>query len=323
MSTETDAVLPGDLTWGDATIPILIAVLAVLPFAAPYAALASNTLSFALLALSFIFLFGYMGYLTFGAAMFFAIGAYAMALLIIYLNVSILPGLVGSVLFAGLIAFPIGWACFRRGGVYFALLTLAFNQLVFTVIFQWKSVTGGDSGLPIPYRPDMDFGVFTVGLQNEVIYYFFSAIFFLIAFVITRRMVNSTFGSVLKAIRDSEERAEVIGYNIPAFKYSAFIYSAALGGLGGALFAAQQKFVGVEMANWTTAADAVVIALIGGAGSIYGALIGAVIFEVASDVISVYTARWKIFIGAIVILIVLFFRGGVWEMRNLLLDRLT
>lgn len=303
----------------NAPLTALVVLLVILPFITPYVAFASTVLMFSLLALSFIFLFGYMGYLTFGAAMFFALGAYTMALLNIHLSAPLLPAMAVTIVFVAIVALGVGFVCFRRGGVYFALLTLAFNQLFYNVFYQLRDLTGGPTGLGGIDRPAL-LGVLDIG--SEWIFYYFTALIFLGAFLLTRHLVSSTFGSVLKAIHDNEIRVDVLGYDPTLFKYAAFAYSAALGALGGALFAMQQQFVGVESSNWEVSADAIIIALIGGAGTIYGAPIGALIYLTAEEILAGITFHWRLPIGVIVVLLVLYRPDGTYPIIEELVERI-
>jgi branched-chain amino acid transport system permease protein len=297
----------------------LIALIAVLPFVVPFTALATTILIFSMLALSVILLLGYMGYFTFGVAMFFALGAYTMALLNIHLAFPLLPGIAVTVAFVGVVALAVGYVCFQRSGIYFAILTLALNQLFFTIFYQLRDLTGGPSGLGGINRPDL-FGV--VSLGSDLVYYYFTAAVFLIAFALTRHVINSTFGKVMQAIRDSETRVDVIGYDPILFKYVAFIYSAALAALGGTLFAMLRRFVSVESASWEISADAIIIALVGGAGTIYGAPIGAIIYLTTEEMLSEMTRHWRLPIGILVVLLVLYRPDGFYPIIDEQVDRL-
>lgn len=296
-----------------------IIYLIILPFAVPYPALATEILIYGMLALTFILLLGYVGLLDFGTAAFFAIGAYSMGLLLKFFHIYILLGMFISVLITTFFALAIGFLCLRRGGIYFALLTLAFNEMIFFIIYEWRDLTGGDSGLHHGIRPDL---APFLSLQPEINFYFFTLIFFVAVFYLLLRLIHSPFGSVLQAIRENELRTTVLGYNVDRFKLTAFVLAGAIRGLAGSLFAMYQKFVGIEIASWVTSGNVIIMSLMGGVGSLFGGIVGATIFIIASDILSAMWERWLLIIGIVFVAVVLFIPGGVWAGLEILYNKL-
>ena len=290
---------------------ILAIVLIFFPFILPYKALATNIIIFGLLVMAFNILLGFVGLLSFCHAALFGAGAYAMGILLVNFKIHILLGLFASSLVGGLVALIFGTFVIQRVGIYFGLLTLAFNQIAYFVIYGMRDITGGDSGLRGIFRPDLALGFFTIPLSSELTFYYFVLFWFLLSAFLIKRMDESSFGKVLRGIKENEMRAEAIGCNVKKFKLVAFVLSGVLAGLAGALFAIYVKFVSVDIVGFVMSGEVVMMALLGGVSSFYGPLVGSAIFLLISDILSGYWERWMLVMGLIFILFVMFFREGV------------
>ncbi len=283
-------------------------VLAVAPLVVDYPTLEAQVLIFGLLAVAFNILMGQMGFLSFGQAAFSGTGAYTAALLLLHLHVPLLLALALGALAGGVAAFLVGALSIQGVGVYAVMLTFAFNQMAYYLAFQWKDVTGGDNGLRGVPRPP----VLGVPLDSARAYYYFVAVVFLLVLYAVLRLVDSPFGRVLAAIRENEARARAVGFEVRRFKIAAFVVSGALTGLGGALYALLYQFVPLEIIDFNSSTNIVVMAILGGTGSVWGPLIGAAIFTVLSNAFSELWARWQLLLGLLFCAVVLAFRGGVW-----------
>jgi branched-chain amino acid transport system permease protein len=303
--------------WG--MMAILAAVLLAMPLALPSAMMGAEILIMAIPVLSFILLLGYGGQLSFCTGALFAIGAYTTGILMARYHIPILPSLLSGVLLTGLSSALVGYLCNRQTlMLIFSLLTLAFNQLIWFIIFQWASLTGGADGLVGIDRSNLNFGLFQVDLGSKLNFYLFVLIIFLVVFVFAWRLIQSPFGKVLQALRESELRCIAIGYNPMTYKWVSFIITGMICGLGGGLFALHQGYVGEHLAYWTTSGDICVMALLGGTFSIYGAILGSALFIILSDLMNSITVLsqtggWLFFLGIIFIIVVLFFQGGLLE----------
>ena len=297
----------------DREILILAGLLLLLPWVLPFKSLPAEILIYALGAVSFNILLGYTGLLSFGQAAFFGSGAYLTGLFLIHLGwhpvlILILSGIIGA-----LFAAVIGFLSIQQVGIYFVMLTLAFNQLAFFLAYQWKTVTGGDDGLMNVPRPDFSLWPgFKISLQGNFEFFLFVWVIFIGSFVLIRRIIHSPFGRILLAIRDNPNRARAVGYNVTLYKLVAFILSGFFTGLAGGLFALFMKMVPITAIDLLTSTDFIIMTLLGGTGSLYGPVIGALVTKVASEILSELWARWLFILGVIFVGFVLFMRGGIW-----------
>lgn len=297
----------------DKDILILAGLLLLLPFIIPFKSLPAEILIYALGAVSFNILLGYTGLLLFGQAAFFGGGAYLTGLLLIHFGLHPIITLILSGLIGAVFAAVIGYLSIQQVGIYFVMLTLAFNQLAFFMAYTWKSMTGGDDGLLNVPRPNFSlFPGLTIPIQSNFEFYLFVWVSFLLSFIMIRRIVHSPFGRVLRAVRDNPNRARAIGYNIVQYKLMAFVISGFFTGLAGGLYALFMKMVPITAIELLTSTDFIIMTLLGGTGSLYGAIIGAAVTKIASEVLSELWARWLFILGVIFVVFVLFMRGGIW-----------
>ena len=280
-----------------------------------YTTLAIKIYIMALLACSFNLLLGYTGILSFGQAAYFAIGAYSCALLLKHVAPNIWLGLFVAMALSGVVAFVFGSICLKltEAGhtVYFAMLTLAFGQIIYTIAFKWEAVTGGDNGLAGIPSPTIDLGFFKVILENPYHFYYFAVILITAAICVLYLVVNSPFGAMLRAIRENHERAKFMGQNIRTLQVISFTIAGVFCGLAGGIFAAIEKFVSPELVMWSKSAEIVLVSILGGIYTFIGPLVGSITMLWLEDFISSYTSYWSVFLGSILIIFVLFMPDGI------------
>ena len=287
------------------SVTLLLAI--VFPHIAPYIALASEILIFALFAMAFDLMLGYAGMLSFGHAAFFGLGAYCTGLILKNVYPSVLLALLGGVIASSLAGFIIGFLSIRRRGIYFTMVTLAFAQMFYFIAFKWTGLTGGDDGLQRVPRPWLG----PINLQSQIVFYYFLLFSVVICAVILVRIVNSPFGRTLQAQRENRNRAMSIGYDVDKFKLMAVILSAFFSGLAGGFYALLLNFVPLSSLHWTTSGDVVVMTITGGLGTLFGPVLGAVGIILLRDIISNYTESWTFIMGVLFMAAVLGFRGGL------------
>ena len=290
---------------------IILAILffLCLPFITPYKGLASQMLVFAIFAMGYDIAFGYTGLLSFGHAAFFGLGAYSTGLSLIHLSIPAPLAILIGVIISSMIAFPIGYLSIRRRGIYFAMVTLAFAQMLYFIAFKWRSLTGGDDGLHGVPRPPIG----PINLSSEVALYYFILFFFILSVILGIRIINSPFGKTLECLRENEQRARSIGYNPTRFKLISFVISAFFAGLAGGLYALLQNFVPLFSLSLDTSGDIVLMTLIGGMGTLYGPIMGAMALIFLKDLLSTYTNIWPLFLGLLFVVSVMTFRKGVFK----------
>lgn len=261
-----------------------------------------------LFAMSFNLLFGYMGQLSFGQAAYYGLGAYATAMMITKTSIPFPLCIIASILIAGICALIFGYFCVRLVGIYFAILTMAFGQLVYYIIFQWYEFTGGDNGIqgiPCPML-----------LRNAYSYYYFALIIVTIAIILMWRIINSSFGYTMRAIRDNCNRTRFIGINVEKHMLINFVIAGMFAGLAGSLWAPFNRSVSPDLANWTHSGIPVFMTIMGGPSNFFGPLIGSVVYTILFTSVIGFTEYWPLIMGTIIILMVLFFRGGIVEIFN-------
>ncbi|MBT8363192.1 MAG: branched-chain amino acid ABC transporter permease [Deltaproteobacteria bacterium] len=311
----TQRQINGSSLWRSShSIIILGAVFAVLPFVLPYTALATEIMLFALAAVAFDLCVGYTGVMMFCQASFFGLGAYTTALTLVHLTDNILLAMLFGVAMSTALAALIGFMISIRSGSYSVLLSLAFNELIYFIAYQWSSLTGGDDGLTGVRRPDINLGGFTVDLQSSDRYYYFALFFFILAVWIIRRITLSPLGKIFLCIRENDERAQAIGFNIRLYKTLSVMIGGLFMGLAGSLYSMYIQFAHIHNVHFETSGNIVMMVLIGGIGTLFGPIVGAVMIVTASDLVSSIWDRWMLIMGILFIFFVLFARGGVWSL---------
>ncbi len=287
------------------------ALLIVLALVAPlfaYPVFLMKALCFALFACAFNLLLGYAGLMSFGHAMFFGMAGYFYGHVVKAWNLAPEAGLLAGVAGAALLGLVTGALAIRRQGIYFAMITLAFAQMVYFFCIQ-APFTGGEDGLQGIPRTALLGGLIPIK-DDKVLYYVVLAIF-LFGYAAIYRTIHSPFGQVLKAIRDNEQRAKSLGYEADRYKLLAFVLSAALAGLAGATKAMVQQFATLTDVAASTSGEVVLMALVGGLGTIIGPVVGAFIIVTMQNYLA-FTGEFVLVIqGAIFVVIVLAFRKGV------------
>jgi branched-chain amino acid transport system permease protein len=301
--------------WKVVALAIVVICLAIFPFAVNnrfYISLVNQMLIYGLLAMSLDVLLGYTGLLSFMHNAYLGVGAYMVGLFLIHVSpsslwIAFLVGIVGT----SLLAYPVGWIQVRTGGLAFALLTLAFGMMFFTVAWKWYSVTGGDDGLMGVPHPEISlFGILLGDTGDPTSMYLLTLAVVLLCFLLTWRIIHSPFGAVLEAIRENEERASFVGINVRKFKLLSWMFACALAGVSGVLFILYRGYIGPTTMGAFAGAGVLMMVLLGGMGSLWGPIVGAGIFIFMQDYISTMTEHWELFVGLVVILLVLFMPRG-------------
>lgn len=287
---------------------LLAALFLLLPFLTPYHSLATEMLIFAIFAVGYDILFGYTGLLSFGHAIFFGIGAYATGIVLVRLFPSLFLALVIATVVSLLVSLIVAFLSIRKRGIYFVMITLAFCQMFYFIAFKWTALTGGDNGFH--GVPRTSFG--PVHLTSEVTFYFFILAIFFLSVLLAFRIVNSPFGKVLKALKENEDRARSVGYNTTTFKTIAFMISAFFASLAGGLYAVHSNFVPLDTMSINTSGDVVIMALLGGIGTLYGPIMGAMLIVYLKNLLSSWIGNWNLILGAIFIVSVLTVRQGIF-----------
>lgn len=284
----------------------LVAVFAVLPLLSgslPYApVLAQDILVAVLFAVSLHFIMGLGGMVSFGHAVYFGIGAYAAALLFQSHLTGMGASILAAPLAAGLAATVFGWFCIRLSGVYLAMLTLAFAQIVWSIIYQWDAVTGGSNGI---------IGIWPEDWLSGDAYYYFTLAVVILAIAAVRRMAFSPFGYALRASRDSALRADATGIDVKRVQWTAFVIAGLLAGLAGALYVFSKGGTSPEVITVGKSVDALVMVMLGGIQTLFGPVVGAASFTMLQDYFVGATEYWRALFGAVILLIVLAFPQGI------------
>lgn len=289
-----------------------IAVLLILPWVAPYEALAVSILIFGLYAVGFNLIFGYTGMLSFGHAAFLGVGAYGCGVAISVYDVNWLLAIGAGVALAGGTAMIVGALAIRTRGIYFAMVTLALAQCVYYVLYQWSSLTGGEDGLRGVSVQRVGIAGVELNMLDPMTKYYVMLVLVGVALWIFSRILDSPFGAVLEAVRENEHRARACGYDTGRTKWLAFVLSGMFCGLAGALYAIHLSIVPIETAHYLTSGEAVMMALLGGMGTFFGPFVGAGMFLLLQDVLSAAVEYWQFFTGTLFVTFVLFFPRGVW-----------
>src|SRR5574341_1293341 len=269
--------------------------------------------------LGFNLLFGYTGLLSFGQAGFFAVGAYGCAKILLAVP-NLLLGLVGGVLAAGIVAVVLGILSVRHTRIYFSMLTLAFGMMIYSIAWKWRDFTGGDDGLVgIPRAPLEIPGLVSLGVASMERYYYVVLVASLLAIVALYRLVHSPLGLTLQGIRDSETRMAFTGVSVRRYRLIAFVIAGLYAGLAGALLPPLENTVTPPVAHWNTSAEPVLATLMGGIQAFAGPIVGAFLLFIIKDIIVRFTEYWLICLGAIVVALVMGFRGGI---LSILVERL-
>ncbi len=295
---------------------IVLAALALLPLAITgyHTSIATQILIYAALAMSIDILAGYTGRTPLGHGAIFGVATYVVLYYVTAANGSLAAGIVLGILAATATAVVFGALAIRTSGVYFLLLTLALGMIVWGVSLRWTSVTGGENGIRGNIKPEW--------LANHVnLYYLTLAITSLMALAMWR-FVNSPFGLTLKGIRESESRMRALGYNVPLHVFIGFVVSGFFAGLAGILYAFYNSFVSPSTVELKQSVSGLLMAIVGGVGTLFGSLIGSIVIISLENVVSLYTERWSMVLGFMFIFTMIFAPEGlVGKARQILARR--
>lgn len=289
----------------------LLIVGLVLAFGMPwylYPPVALDITAWALFAVALDLLLGYTGMLSFGHAAFWGSSSYATGLIAIETGLPFYVAVLGGAVVAALIALPIALLAVRRTGIYFAMVTLAFAQLIYFIANQWRSVTGGENGLQgIPRN------LFGLDLSDSFYFYYAALPLILLGLFVGWRVVHSPFGRVMVAIKENPARARALGYPVDRYKMQVFVLSAFLAGIAGGVYAVGHGFASLQEVYWTTSGKVVVMNILGGMGTLWGPVLGAGIIVLLEDFLATAGIdAVNLLTGAIFVVTVLLFRRGIW-----------
>jgi branched-chain amino acid transport system permease protein len=289
-----------------ATLPLWISRVGLYPY------LGVEILIWSIYALAFNLVLGTAGLPSFGHGAYFGIGAYAFGLCQFNVAANLWVCLATAMLVAGLAGVLVALFISHRRGIYYAFMTIAFGQIFWTIAIKSHAVTGGEDGLLKIKRLPADLGVTSFDLADNVAFYYFVLVAFALAVVVLWRLVNSPYGRVVAAIRQSETRAAHLGYNVWLYKVSIFTLSAALSGFAGGLFAMAQLAAFPDVMSLHQSGYVVMMTLVGGGlVSFWGPVIGVFVFLIARDVIGALTNAWMLYFGLLFIAVVLFKPEGI------------
>jgi branched-chain amino acid transport system permease protein len=270
--------------------------------------LVTQILVFSIFTMSLDLLLGYVGLPSFGHAAFLGIGAYSAAVFSAKLGISNLGvALLVGIALASVGALILGVLALRTSGVYFLMLTLSFAQIIAAGAQNWKPVTGGSDGLPGVKSPELWPGL---RIADGVPFYFLALAMATVCFLVMFRIVHSPFGRALIGIHQNEVRMQAVGYNVALYRLGAFWISGIFATVAGVMYAYFNHFISPGDVGFTLSGAAVLMVLIGGAGTLIGPVIGTTVYLLVQNWLSSYTDRWQLVLGVLFVVFVLFVRGG-------------
>ncbi len=297
---------------------IFSAVVLSMPFWLPllggYEGLATKIMVWAIFAVGFDILLGFTGLLSFGHAAFFGGAAYLTGYMLRDVTSEILPAFLVAQVGVFILAVTIGFLSLRRTGIYFSILTLAFAEMLFAAALAiFAPWTGGYDGLTMSTTPTL------FGMPMQGLYVFYLGAFMLIiAFVVARMIKNSTFGLILRSIKENPMRLEYTGINVWAYKMAAFIISAQFAAMAGFLMVVYEPYVATKFLHWSTSGEVVIMSVIGGVGTLFGPIIGAAFLMYFENVVQAAIGdQWKLVLGVVFVLVVIFLPGGFVQLGRI------
>jgi len=281
---------------------------------------------YSLFALSLNLLLGTTGLVSFGHAAYFGIGSYACGILMKIVAVPFWLAFPAAGLIAASFAAGFGFFCVRLTKIYFAMLTLAFSQIVWAVCFKWNDLTGGDQGLPDVPFPDLGWMAALPGFDRMRIaeqFYVLALVLVALSVAALRRLTGSPFGRVLTTIRENPERAAFIGVNVRLYELAAFTIAGGFAGLSGALFGIFNRGVFADFVFWSKSADVMIMTILGGMHHFWGPAVGALVLTLLNQQITAYTEFWPFVLGTILIVLLFVFPGGILGALDVALSRMS
>jgi branched-chain amino acid transport system permease protein len=272
-----------------------------------YINLSSQILIAAILALSLNILVGFGGLTSLGHAAYLGTAAYLTVYLTAHAGFGHLAGAVIALAATTVMAMLFGLLALRATGLGFLMITLALGQILWGLAYRWVGLTGGDNGLGGLSRPQP----FGIDLGDPAAFFYFALVVFAVAFVAMARFVHSPFGQSLQGVRDQARRMSALGYNVWLVQWLSFVYAGFWGAVAGLLYAYYHQFVSPHSVALMTSAEALLMVIAGGAGTLLGPVVGAILVVVLKNVVSAYITRWVMLLGAIFVAIVLFMPDGL------------
>ncbi|AFZ72463.1 ABC transporter permease [Natronobacterium gregoryi] len=316
----------------------MVGLLVLVPFGAGWlystfvVTLLIEVLIWGLFALSLDFVMGYTGLVSLGHALFYGLGAYVVAITLQQVTPSVFVALPLAIVISAAVAWVVGYLSIRVSGVYFAMITLAFAELFYNAVTRLE-ITGGSEGI---FGLDPVYGIGGVGVEldsiglflgpvaitGRLLFYYVVLLALVAGFLLTRRMLQSPFGAVLTSIRENEQRATFLGYDTVTYKRRAFVVSGALAGLSGGLYTLFTGRVFPATAEWMVSGEVIVMVILGGMGTLYGPIVGSATFFGLEYVLTGVTERWRLVLGSIFVLFVIFLPRGLVSVPELLAPHL-
>jgi branched-chain amino acid transport system permease protein len=306
-------VKPTTISRRDGVTCIGLAVLALVPVVTTltghifYQDLVNRLMILAIAAISLNLILGNGGMISFGHAAYLGIGAYCVGIPAYY---EVYNGWIHfplAVVTSALFALLTGSICLRTTGVYFIMITMAFAQMLFFAFVSIEAY-GGDDGLVIELRSEFE-GL--VNLESPLMLYYVTFVSLIVCLYLIRRIINSRFGMVIEGAKDNERRMQSIGFNTYRYRLTCYVISGAICGLAGALLGNFTNFISPEMMDWTRSGELIFMVVLGGAGSLFGPVLGTGAFLLLEELLSDMTIYWQLLFGIVLLMVVLFVRGGI------------
>jgi branched-chain amino acid transport system permease protein len=297
-----------------------LAFLFTLPLYIPvyYVYLGSEILIYSIFAMSVYLLLGGIGLLSFGQAAYFGLGAYSCALILKHTQYSFWIAILLGISIGTIAAAIIGFLCVRRGKIYFAMLTLAFGQMIYAVVYKWYAVTGGEDGISGVFPRHLELFFTHINLSTPNSYFFFVAVVAVGSLGVLFLIMNSPFGLTLKSIRENQERAYYIGLNVRRFQIISFTVSSFFAALAGTLISPLTGQVSPDLAHWGKSVEPIIMILIGGANHFAGPIIGSTFYLFLGRLLRSITLYWMLPWGVILAVIVFFFPRGIFGLLSVI-----
>jgi branched-chain amino acid transport system permease protein len=312
-----------------ALLAALAAFLISVPWSIPalvndfWVSVIAEILIWSLFAASVNLLFGYVGLLSFGQALYFGFGMYGVAIGISDLGLSFWPAFGLGIVAAMAMALVTGIFAVRLTWHYFAIITVVFSLIFYFLALTNKWLTGGDDGINFSLPPTFSFGGKSLGLTDQTFQYFFILATVALCFWLMHRLIGSPLGKAFLAIRANDVRASLIGLNVYRLRLIAFVLAGFLAGVAGALFALFGRYASATYMFYHVSGEAVVWAIVGGAGTLLGPLVGTTIFILVREVVSTHWEHHSLIVGIVAILVVMFAPKGIMGLWHDWLTRLT
>jgi len=285
---------------------MVMAVLMAVPFFMDlfYQTFLTEVLVWVLFAVSFDLIFGYTGLLSFGQALFFGLGAYSIAIPVSKFGLGPGPAFLLAIIIPMLFAWLVGYFSVKLSGIHFVIITLIFALIGSTIGETWPSLTGGADGLTVPFAP-LQIGPLKIDFTDIKTNYYLVLIVVALCFLLLRRMVQSPLGKVFIAIRENEDRARLIGYNVQRYKLLAFVIAGGLSGIAGGLYGITLKYASANFLHWGVSGHAVVYTIVGGMGTLFGPVLGTGIIMSLEHYLVNYMQGTDLVIGMVLVFMVL------------------